>query len=434
MAMQIDRNSKLNCMYKVQAWAVSVLIAFSNNVFAQEKSVEVFHYWTTASEAKSINVLKSMTASAGYNWIDATVEGAAGENAFSSLKSRVLSANAPDLGQIKGRDIQRWARLGMLNPLTDINQQSRWQMNLPTEFLNHLKLEGELYAIPLHIHRTNWLWMHKPTLEQFGLKPPKSWEELEHILSTLKKNNVPVIAQSLEGWQLATMFEGLLLATKGPDFYRQVFVDLSYSAARSQDMVDVFEKFRTLHQYFIVERKSATWDSNAISVADGKANLMFMGDWMKGELTFKKRVIGSDYICVPTPGQYSGFIYDVNSFASFKNKNGRSQNAKDVLTMVLTSEFQTEFNQYKGSMPIHPYVERSDFDDCTQTAMSAFELAQKSNSLVPSVAHGLANINGVQHGLFEGLEKFANTPSMTAEEGSKFMANRMRYGAYYITN
>lgn len=409
----------------------ALVIGFSHG---NPNRVEVYHYWTTASESKAIGVLKNLVSAAGIDWIDATVEGAAGENAFTGLSDRVVKANAPDIGQIKGYDIQRWARLGMLNPLTEINIQRRWQSTLPDSFLNHLKFQDKLYAIPIHIHRTNWLWLHKPTLDAYNLSPPEDWEDLMNILSELDRHGVPLIAQSLDGWQLATLFEGLVLATHGPAFYKNVFVDLSFSHARSPEMAQVFNRLRQLQRYFIPKHHAGRWDENAISVADGQANLMFMGDWMKGELANRNRLVNRDYICVPTPGLHEGFIYDVNSFASFKSRQDNVSLAKDVLNLVLTSEFQTDFNRIKGSMPIHPFVDQGQFDQCTLTAIDAFQTATSSDALVPSIAHGLANINGVQHGLFEALEEFIRTPTMTSEVGAKLLAKRMRFGAYYITN
>lgn len=401
---------------------------------AQDNEVEVFHYWTTASEAKSIAVLKRLVAESGLEWQDATVEGAAGENAFASLEARVLSSNAPDIGQIKGRDIQRWGRLGILQPLTEIRQSLRWQSTLPDAFLKHLTLDEELYAVPIHIHRTNWLWVNKNALNKAGLSVPTTWDEFIQLITVLEKQGVPVIAQSLDGWQLATLFEGLVLSTHGADFYRDVFVELSFRDARSDKMAEVFAKLRQLQPFFITQQLSATWDANAISVADGDAAMMFMGDWMKGELLNKGRFVGDDYVCIPTPGSNSGFIYDVNSFSSFKNRKGREQNGLAVLKLVLSSEFQTEFNVYKGSMPIHDDVDSTAFDACTNDAITAFKSATDQNSLVPSVAHGLANSNGVQHGLFEALEAYILDESMTAEQGAKRLAKAMRYGAYYISN
>ena len=410
------------------------LVSWSTLSIADDKTVEVFHYWTTASEAKSIDVLKRLTAQAGYHWQDATVEGAAGENAFSSLEARVLAAQAPDVGQIKGRDIQRWARLGVLQPLIAINGDSRWQATLPDEFLDHLKLNGELYAIPIHIHRTNWLWINQAALQRADLPAPSTWSDFIALCEKLQALGFPVIAQSLDGWQLATLFEGLVLATHGAEFYRKVFIDLSFRSARSDEMADVLSKLRQMQPFFIPTQTSATWDENAISVADGNAAMMFMGDWMKGELANKSRFVNQDYVCVPTPGSQQGFIYDVNAFASFKNRNGRETNSLDVLNLVLSREFQTEFNVYKGSMPIHDQVDNQAFDDCTQQAIKTFKWSTTNKQLVPSIAHGLANINGVQHGLFKGLITFINDPTMSAEEGAKNLAKEMSYGAYFITN
>ena len=97
--------------------AIALCVAGSS---AQAGEVEVLHWWTSGGEAKAAAALKQMMEDQGHTWKDFAVAGGGGEAAMTVLKTRAVSGNPPAAAQIKGLDIQEWAKLGFLTSLDDM--------------------------------------------------------------------------------------------------------------------------------------------------------------------------------------------------------------------------------------------------------------------------------------------------------------------------
>ena len=69
---------------------------------AENKTVEVMHWWTSGGEAKALTVLKDGLKQRGDEWKDAPIAGGGGEAARTVLKARLASGNPPDASQMLG--------------------------------------------------------------------------------------------------------------------------------------------------------------------------------------------------------------------------------------------------------------------------------------------------------------------------------------------
>ena len=107
--------------------AIALCVAGSS---AQAGEVEVLHWWTSGGEAKAAAALKQMMEDQGHTWKDFAVAGGGGEAAMTVLKTRAVSGNPPAAAQIKGLDIQEWAKLGFLTSLDDVADKANWDSML----------------------------------------------------------------------------------------------------------------------------------------------------------------------------------------------------------------------------------------------------------------------------------------------------------------
>ena len=162
--------SSLRCL-----WAGMALCAGAS-LWAGE--VEVLHYWTSGGEAKSVAELKGMMAQRGHTWRDFTVTGGGGQNAMAVLKQRVLAGNAPAAANIKGPAIQEWAELNVLTSLDAMASFERWDEVLPKVVADQMKYKGRYVAVPVNVHRVNWLWANSAVLKKAGVATlPKNYDE-----------------------------------------------------------------------------------------------------------------------------------------------------------------------------------------------------------------------------------------------------------------
>jgi len=145
---------------------------------AHAGEVEVLHYWTSGGEAKSVAELKDMMGKRGHTWKDFTVTGGGGQNAMAVLKQRVLAGNAPAAANIKGPAIQEWAELGVLTNLDAMASFEKWDDTLPKVVADQMKYKGRYVAVPVNVHRVNWLWANSAVLKKAGVTAlPKTYDE-----------------------------------------------------------------------------------------------------------------------------------------------------------------------------------------------------------------------------------------------------------------
>src|SRR5262249_59068645 len=88
-------------MLMAGAMAVGAL-GISGASAADNKEVQMLHWWTSGGEAAALNVLKQYLAKEGYAWKDVPVAGGGGEAAMTTLKAMVAGGNPPTASQILG--------------------------------------------------------------------------------------------------------------------------------------------------------------------------------------------------------------------------------------------------------------------------------------------------------------------------------------------
>ena len=379
-------------------------------VALQAGEVEVLHWWTAGGEARAASALKDMMEAQGHTWKDFAVAGGGGEAAMTVLKTRAVSGNPPAAAQIKGLDIREWAKLGFLTSLDQVAETSNWNQLIPPVIADVMKYEDHYVAVPVNVHRVNWLWANPEVLKKAGVELPHTLDEFYAAADKLKAAGYIPLAHGGQPWQDATVFEAVALAVMGPQNYTRAFVDHDMDIIDSPLMETVFTKFAKMMSYVDANAAGRDWNSATAMVIRGEAAMQIMGDWAKGEFTAAGLTPGKDYICAPAPGTDSEFTFNVDSFAMFRlNNEDNTRAQQDLARTILEPEFQTVFNQAKGSIPVRTDMDMSSFDACAQSSMEAFKRTARDGGLVPSFAHGLATSSYVQGQIFDVVTNFVNS-------------------------
>jgi glucose/mannose transport system substrate-binding protein len=121
--------------------------------------------------------LKKMLEAKGDTWKDFAVAGGGGESAMTVLKSRVVSGNPPTAAQIKGPSIQEWGDEGVLANLDPVAEAEGWNTLLPAVVSEVMKYDGHYVAVPINVHRVNWLWINPEVFDKSGAEIPTTWDE-----------------------------------------------------------------------------------------------------------------------------------------------------------------------------------------------------------------------------------------------------------------
>ena len=200
------------------------------------EEVEVLHWWTSGGEAAALNVLKEDLEGQGVTWQDMPVAGGGGSEAMTVLRARVTSGNPPTAVQMLGFDIQDWAIEGALADLNAVAESEGWDGVVPAALQRFAKYDGKWISAPVNVHSTNWVWANKAILDELGIAVPTTWDELVAALDKIQGGGYVALAHGGQAWQDATIFDGVLMSTAGPEFYQQSMVELDPAALGSDTM------------------------------------------------------------------------------------------------------------------------------------------------------------------------------------------------------
>ena len=405
----------------LSALAFAAAIASAGPAHAAPQ-VEVLHYWTSGGEAKSAAELKKIMESKGVAWKDFAVAGGGGENAMTALKARVMAGSAPTAAQIKGPSIQEWGQEGTLANIDAAATEGKWETLLPPVVTNVMKYKGHFVAVPVNVHRVNWLYVNPAVLAKAGAKAPTNFAEFFEAADKIKKAGLVAIAHGGQPWQDATVFESVVLGVGGADFYKKSLVQLDQASLTSPTMIKAFETLARIKTYIDKDAAGRDWNLATAMVINGKAGMQFMGDWAKGEFTAAGKVPGKDFLCLAAPGTDKSFTFNIDSLAMFKVKSADDQKAQLALAnAVMSPEFQEVFNLNKGSIPVRAGVSRTKFDSCATKSMDDLGATSKSNALVPSLAHGMAVDSAKAGAIQDVIAKFMNS-NMTPQAAAQALA------------
>ncbi|XZG69594.1 ABC transporter substrate-binding protein [Chitinibacteraceae bacterium HSL-7] len=400
----------------------AVASTFAAGVMAAE--VEVLHWWTSGGEAKAAAELKKMIEAKGHKWKDFAVAGGGGENAMTVLKTRVVSGNPPTAAQIKGPSIQEWGQEGVLASIDGVAKKEGWDKLLPPVVANVMKYKGQYVAVPVNVHRVNWLWVNPALLAKAKVQPPKTMDEFFKVADALKKAGVTPVAYGGQPWQDATVFESVVLGVGGKDLYTKALVKLDQNALKGPMMVKALETYKRIKPYTDKNAPGREWNLATAMVINGQAAMQFMGDWAKGEFLAAGKVPGKDFLCLPAPGTDKAFTFNIDSFVIFKGKNKDAEKgAADFASAVMSPQFQEVFNLNKGSIPVRSGLDMSKFDVCGQDSARDFAATSKSGGLVPSMAHGMAVPSATQGAIYDVVSQFWNDDKMSAKQAAEKLAN-----------
>ncbi len=405
-------------------FVVLLLSLFSFNAFAGD--VEVLHWWTSGGEAAALAVLKQMLEQEGHTWKDFAVAGGGGDAAMTVLKSRAVSGNPPTAAQVKGPQIQLWGDEGVLANLDDVARAEKWDTLLPKVVADIMKYKGNYVAVPVNVHRINWMWVNPAVFKQAGAAIPKTWAEFETAAKKIQAAGFIPVAWGGQPWQEATVFETIVAGIGGSEFYRQSLVQAKPEALNSPTMIKVLDTLRMITKYIDPGAPGRDWNLATAMVIKGEAAMQFMGDWAKGEFTAAGQKPNVDYIAARAPQTEKQFIFNIDSFIMFDVSDTGSQAAQKAMArLILTPKFQEVFNINKGSIPVRMGMAETPFDIPARLSMKDFVASAKTGDLIPSMAHEMAVMPAIRGAILDVVTNFVNS-SMTAKVAAAQLAKAVQ--------
>jgi glucose/mannose transport system substrate-binding protein len=373
---------------------------------ADNKEVQMLHWWTSGGEAAALDVLRQDLAKEGYSWKDVPVAGGGGEAAMTTLKAMVAAGNPPTASEILGYFSMDYAEAGKLADVTSLAQKEGWDKAIPAVLQKFTTVNGKWGAVPVDIHSDNWVWINKAVMEKIGGAEPKTFDDFIGLLGKAKAAGVIPLALGGQPWQEATIFDSIVVSTGGIDFYKKAFIDLDEGTLKSDTMKKAFDNLGKLRDYLDPNYTGRDWNLATAMVIKGDALVQVMGDWAKGEFKAANKEAGKDFLCYRFPGTDGSVLYLTDMFALFQVPADRRVAQLALAEATMSPAFQSAFNVVKGSVPARMDVPDTAFDSCGKKGIADVKAADAKGTFVGSMAFNYAQPPAVAGAYSDVVTKF----------------------------
>ncbi|MFV9672120.1 MAG: ABC transporter substrate-binding protein [Acidimicrobiia bacterium] len=353
---------------------------------ATTSKVEVFSWWTGGGEAAGLDAM-IVVFNATYpdiEFVNSAVAGGAGTNARAVLASRLQANDPPDSWQgHAGQElIGTYVAADQVEALNFLFEEQGWLDVMPETLIPLISKDGNIYSVPVNIHRSNVLWANPTVLADAGIEMPTTLDEFYTALDALKDGGMEAPLAMGEQWTTMHLFETIMLASMGPDAWTGLWDgSVAWDSAEVTQGLDDFAKILT---YTNEDASALAWQDAGQLVLDGSSAFNIMGDWQEGFF----REVGSEpqtgYVWAPTPGTAGNFQFLSDSFVLAKSAPDRDA-AIAWLTVAGSLEGQDAFNPVKGSIPARSDGDRALYGEYLLSAMDDWA----SDTVVGSLTHGV---------------------------------------------
>jgi len=377
----------------------------SNAPAAGGGKLEIFSWWTAGGEADGLAEMFKIYKQkyAGVEIVNATVAGGAGTNAKAVLKTRMEGGKPPDSFQVHaGQElISTWVKAGKMEPITSVWKSEGWDSTIPKDLKDIVSSSGDVWSVPVNVHRGNALWYNKKILDDNNITPPTDMEAFLSALGKLKAKlpTGPLALGSSGNWQVQMLLENNILAAGGPDFYKQVFS--GKASFTDANVKQALTWIKSMLNYVNSDHPTLGWDDADKRLINGTSAFNIMGDWAKGFFTANNWTANVDFGAAPSPGTKGVYMIVCDTFGLPKGAPDRD-NAVAWIQVAGSEAGQAAFNPKKGSIPARTDVPASIFDPIAQQFIAEF----KTDALVPSSAHGSATPDAFASGVNDEMGQF----------------------------
>jgi multiple sugar transport system substrate-binding protein len=266
----------------------------SSNGGGDENTVTVWHYFSDKNQVKVMTDYKEL--------FEAGNEGVTVENVFvpyDQMNSKLISAagskTGPDVVVFNGAETSTLALAGTLAPLTEQWDSFADKDQFPESVIH--SVEGETYAAQGYVNLLG-LWYNKAILDEVGVQPPTSMDELNSALDAVTAAGhggitLSGLPQSQGEWQAYPW-----LSSFGFDYEDPQAAPLEEAFSMIQDWTDSGA----------LTREAVTWDQTVPFQTWAAGDVAFAenGNWQIGTA---RSDADFEYGVVPLPVGENGKVY-----------------------------------------------------------------------------------------------------------------------------
>lgn len=300
-------------------------------------TLKLWHAWVSDSDGNKKpfqNVLTHVKEQ--FKDVELVVEGIDNESYKTKLKNAVSTNQLPDI-------FFTWSA-GFSKPFVESGKVlalDEYMGDIKDKLLpgitDSMTYDGKVYGLPYQMQVAP-LYCNKELFDQNGVKIPETYEELLTAVNTFSKKGItPMINGAKELWPAMFYYDILALRTAGAE---QCIKTLNKKASfNSPEFIDAAAKLVELSKAgaFGENPLKLSYDSGNNQFAEGKAAMLFNGNWVAGVVESETSKVKGKILAVKFPsitgGKGSATEYFGGAGDGFMVSSGTSN--KDMAVKVV---------------------------------------------------------------------------------------------------
>ncbi|MGX4771598.1 ABC transporter substrate-binding protein [Bradyrhizobium guangdongense] len=406
--------------------AALALPAFVRAQGAVKPRLTVISQWSAGSDGAAITALGKKFEEKGGVWQHSPVPGFTTEM-MNKLRAQIIAGDPPACSQLKGPEIAAWSKIAPTVDLDALVSASGYEKVVAPDLARLHKPAGKWIALPLQIYSTNMLFLSKRAMDKAKAdKIPVTWADFNELAAKMKAGGVPYpVANGGTRPDDGQKFEAAL-AGISPAVYRAAIMNLDEKALQAPEIKAAFAQVRKIADWMDPNVGAQHFSTNLKRFVEADMGMMIMGGWAQGVLRnagFKFE----DFTIVPGPSDNGKpvFLLNADAFIFWQRKEADLQAGQTLMAqLVMDPAIQTMYAQITGSIPVRTDVDLSGegWSDGQRTTAAALKDAIASNQAVLSLAHNMAQENGMTAAMIDVITEFVKNKTIKPEQAATRLA------------
>jgi glucose/mannose transport system substrate-binding protein len=400
--------------------AALALPAFARAQGAVKPRLTVISQWSAGSDGAAITALGKKFEEKGGIWQHSPVPGFTTEM-MNKLRAQIIAGDPPACSQLKGPEIAAWSKIAPTVNLDALVAAAGYEKVVAPDLAKLHKPAGKWISLPLQIYSTNMLFLSKRAMDKAKAdKAPVTWADFNELAEKMKAAGIiyPVAnggTRPDDGQKFEASLAGI-----SPAAYRAAIMNLDEKALKGPEVKAAFVQVRKIANWMDPNVGAQPYATNLKRFVDGEMGMLIMGGWAQGVLRnagFKF----DDFTIVPGPSDNTKpvFLLNADAFIFWQRNEPDLQAGQTLMAqLVMDPAIQTMYSQITGSIPVRTDVDLSGegWSDGQRTTAAALKNAVANNQAVLSLAHNMAQQNGMTAAMIDVLTEYVKDKTITPDQ------------------
>lgn len=407
--------------------AALALPAFARAQGAVKPRLTVISQWSAGSDGAAITALGKKFEERGGVWQHSPVPGFTTEM-MNKLRAQIIAGDPPACSQLKGPEIAAWSKIAPTVDLDALVAAAGYEKVVAPDLAKLHKPAGKWIALPLQIYSTNMLFLSRRAMDKAKTdKVPVTWADFNDLAEKMKSGGVAYpVANGGTRPDDGQKFEAAL-AGISPAVYRAAIMNLDEKALKAPEIKAAFAQVRKIADWMDPNVGAQHFSTNLKRFVDGDMGMMIMGGWAQGVLRnagFKFE----DFTIAPGPSDNGKpvFLLNADAFIFWQRKEADLQAGQTLMAqLVMDPAIQTMYSQITGSIPVRTDVDLSGegWSDGQRRTAAALKDAIAGNQAVLSLAHNMAQENGMTAAMIDVITEYVKNKTIKPEQAATRLAD-----------